>query len=106
MQKTNQQYELQVKGHLGDTFLAAFPELESERRGPDTVLTGHLPDSSAVYGVVVRLESLGLDLIELHCRQAQDGPDPNAHRLGPDDAAAELTIDAASIATPCITKIR
>jgi hypothetical protein len=37
----------------------------SEIRGGETVLTGSLEDSSAVYGVLAQIEALGLELIEL-----------------------------------------
>jgi hypothetical protein len=35
----------------------------------ETVLTGLLPDGSAVFGVLAQIEALGLDLLEL--RQTQ-----------------------------------
>ncbi|MGW2161438.1 hypothetical protein [Nonomuraea sp. NPDC001699] len=58
-------YLIRVGGHLGPITLAAFPALAARLEGPDTVLTGPLPDSPALYGVLAQLESLGLDLIEL-----------------------------------------
>jgi hypothetical protein len=44
------------------------PEVE----GSDTVLTGSLPDRSAVFGVLAQIEALGLELLEL--RQIQERP--------------------------------
>ena len=58
-------YEIRVRGHLGRTMLSAFSGLESRHSGDDTVLTGALPDQSALYGVLDQLELLGLDLLEL-----------------------------------------
>jgi monoterpene epsilon-lactone hydrolase len=58
-------YQIRVNGHLGPTFLAAFPALMSRHHGTETVLTGLLPDSAALYGVLTELEALGLDLIEV-----------------------------------------
>ena len=58
-------YLIRVTGHLGPAMLSAFPALASERLGADTVLTGLLPDSSALYGVLAEVEALGLDLVEL-----------------------------------------
>ncbi|TYK53041.1 hypothetical protein [Actinomadura decatromicini] len=58
-------YEIRVSGHLGPTFLMAFPALTAHRDGGQTVLTGALPDSSALYGVLAQLEALGLDLLEV-----------------------------------------
>jgi homospermidine synthase len=45
--------------------LRAFPALAAQTRGEDTLLRGWLPDQAAVYGVIARLEALGLELIEL-----------------------------------------
>jgi hypothetical protein len=59
-------YSIRIKGHLGATSLAAFPAMASEHRGGDTVLTGVLPDRSALFGVLAEVEALGLELIELH----------------------------------------
>ena len=57
--------EIRVRGHLGTRMLRAFPALRARPQGEDTLLTGRLPDQAAVYGVIARLEALGLDLLEL-----------------------------------------
>ncbi len=59
------QYEIRVRGHLGETMRTAFPELLARVDGTDTVLTGLLPDQAAVYGVLAAIESLGLELLEM-----------------------------------------
>ena len=58
-------YSIRVKGHLGATSLAAFPEMVSQQRGADCVLTGLLPDCSALFGILTQIEALGLELIEI-----------------------------------------
>ena len=58
-------YEIRVRGHLGAAMLRAFPGLTARTRGKDTLLTGCLQDQAAVYGVIARLEALGLELLEL-----------------------------------------
>jgi hypothetical protein len=58
-------YEIRVRGHLGKTMLSAFSGFDARRSGDDTVLTGALPDQSALYGVLGQLEDLGLELLEL-----------------------------------------
>jgi hypothetical protein len=60
-----QQYEIRVRGHLGAKMLRAFPALCARSGGGDTLLTGPLPDQAALYGVIARLESLGLELLEI-----------------------------------------
>jgi hypothetical protein len=58
-------YEIRVRGHLGAKMLRAFPPLTSQVRGKDTLLRGCLQDQAAIYGVVAKLEALGLELLEL-----------------------------------------
>ena len=58
-------YEIRVRGHLGTKMRRAFPALSARAQGEDTLLTGRLPDQAAVYGVIARLEALGLDLLGL-----------------------------------------
>jgi hypothetical protein len=58
-------YEISVRGHLGEATRSAFPALRAQQRGPDTVLTGTLPDQAALYGVLADIESLGLELLEV-----------------------------------------
>ena len=58
-------YKVRIKGRLGATALSAFPTMESEVRGGETVLTGSLEDQAAVYGALAQVEALGLELIEL-----------------------------------------
>ena len=58
-------YAIVIRGHLGKTMRAAFPDLGAEISGTDTRLTGALPDQSALYGVIAQIESLGLELLEV-----------------------------------------
>ena len=66
MNEPSNDYEIRVGGHLGDTLLGAFPELAAAVDGSDTVLTGRLRDPAAVYGIIARLESLGLERSHLY----------------------------------------
>jgi hypothetical protein len=59
------QYEIWVRGHLGETMRSAFPALRAGPRGEDTVLTGALPDQAALYGMLAEMEALGLELLEV-----------------------------------------
>jgi hypothetical protein len=58
-------YEIRVRGPIGPTMMQAFPALTATRSGHDTLLTGSLPDQSALYGVINQLEALGLQLLEI-----------------------------------------
>ena len=43
----------------------AFPGFQADVRSGDTVMTGGLADSAALYGVLAELEALGLELLEV-----------------------------------------
>ena len=58
-------YSIRVRGHLGATCLAAFPEMVSQQRGEDCILTGLVPDCSALFGILTQVEALGLELVEI-----------------------------------------
>jgi hypothetical protein len=60
-----QRYRISVRGHLGETIRSAFPALQAESMGGDTVLTGPLADGAALHGVLAEIESLGLELLEV-----------------------------------------
>jgi hypothetical protein len=72
-------YSIRIAGHLGPTSLAAFPEMDVEHRGNDCVLTGVLPDCSALFGIVAQIEALGLELIEIR-RLVPDPETPDGER--------------------------
>lgn len=59
------QYAIRVRGHLGEMLRSAFPALQAQPCGEDTVLTGPLPDQAALYGVLAEIEALGLELLEV-----------------------------------------
>jgi hypothetical protein len=63
--REQRRYEISVRGSIGPTIMEAFPTLAASRRGQDTLLTGSLPDQSALYGVIHQLEALGLQLLEI-----------------------------------------
>ena len=58
-------YRIRVRGRLGETIRCAFPALQAQASGGDTVLTGPLCDRAALYGVLAQLEALGLELLEV-----------------------------------------
>jgi hypothetical protein len=60
-----QQYEICVRGRLGEMIRFAFPALQARTSGDATVLTGTLADQAALYGVLAEIEALGLELIEV-----------------------------------------
>ena len=62
-------YEIRVRGPIGPAVMQAFPTLAANRTGHDTLLSGSIPDQSALYGVIHQLEALGLELLEITHRK-------------------------------------
>src|SRR3954454_7911925 len=61
-----------LKASIRATVLCPFPEMRSQRRGADTVLTGLL-DRSALFGVLAEIEALGLGLVEVRLLESPRG---------------------------------
>jgi hypothetical protein len=60
-----QRYRICVCGRLGETMRSAFPALQAQTQGDNTVLTGTFDDRAALYGVIAQIEALGLELLEV-----------------------------------------
>ena len=58
-------YEITVRGHLSETLAAAFAGLEAMPSSGLTVLHGEIADQAALFGVLERIESLGLELVDV-----------------------------------------
>jgi hypothetical protein len=58
-------YEIHVRGQVPSDVLEELDHLTVVEKPAVTVLTGVLPDQSALFGVLARLQDLGLELIEL-----------------------------------------
>lgn len=57
-------YEITVGGRLSVTLAAAFDGLSASAAPAGTVLCGEL-DQAALYGVIDRIDSLGLELLDV-----------------------------------------
>jgi hypothetical protein len=72
-------YRIRIRGRLGAVALSAFPEMVSEVKSGDTMLTGLLADRSALFGLLAQIEALALDLVELQeIRVEANPPKPEA----------------------------
>jgi hypothetical protein len=57
-------YQITVHGQLSETMVAALGGgLIATQSGTETVLSGEISDQSALFGVLGRMESLGLELV-------------------------------------------
>ena len=63
-------YEITVRGRLSETLIAAFGGMTATPAAGETVLSGVIADQSALYGVLERIESLGLELLDVRRTQA------------------------------------
>ena len=60
-------YQIRVKGHLDDTLAGWFEGLTvSNLEDGNTLLSGSLPDQSALQGVLKRISDMGLTLISVN----------------------------------------
>jgi hypothetical protein len=60
-------YEVRVRGRLSRTLATEFEQLalEANVEPVETVLTGPIEDQAALHGLLRRIESLGLELVEV-----------------------------------------
>jgi hypothetical protein len=58
-------YEIRFKGRLSDSVLAGFEGLRATVQPVETVLYGPVQDQAALYGLLDRIQSLGLELVEV-----------------------------------------
>jgi hypothetical protein len=58
-------YEITVRGRLSDTLIGAFDGLTATPTAAGTVLSGEIADQAALYGVLERIESLALELLDV-----------------------------------------
>jgi hypothetical protein len=78
--RTTTKYKIRVRGLLSDRLLSAFPEMDARIRNHETVLTGELPDQSALHGVLGRIEALGLELLDVRCARPRTDAQPRNFR--------------------------
>jgi len=63
--------EMLLKGRAEQTIAAAFDDFDVSTTDRDTVVRGEVVDHAALYGVIGRVQDLGLLLLEL--RTAEPG---------------------------------
>lgn len=61
------QYRIQVRGHLPDGWFEMVEHMEIIREADgNTTISGPIRDQSELYGLISRLQSLGLTLISIN----------------------------------------
>ena len=59
-------YEITFVGRAGDTLRAAFDDCTVTAGPGSTTLRAQLPDQAALWGLILRIIGLGLDVVDLH----------------------------------------
>jgi hypothetical protein len=68
-------YEIRIKGRVGDSVLLMFEGLTATTEPVETVLYGPVPDQEALHKLLAKLQSLGLEVTEF---RRLPGEDPDA----------------------------
>jgi hypothetical protein len=58
-------YEIRIKGRLSDSLSGAFEDFTAAVKPAETVMRGEVRDQSELHGLLERIQSLGLELIEV-----------------------------------------
>ena len=69
-------YRIVVRSELSGRYAVAFEGMEMETKNGDTVLTGEIIDQPHLYGILDRINGLGLQLLSVEA--LQEGTHPNA----------------------------
>ncbi len=56
-------YRIVVRSELGDRYALAFEGMEMDTKSGNTVLTGRIIDQPRLYGILARINGLGLELL-------------------------------------------
>jgi hypothetical protein len=67
-------YEIRIKGRVHDSLLPAFEGLEVTTEPVETIVYGPIANQEAVHELLIKLESLGLEVVEF--RRLPGQPDP------------------------------
>jgi hypothetical protein len=75
-------YEIHIRGRIPPDQLEEFENLQCATVEPaQTVLRGPIPDQAALHGVLIRLHSLGLELLEIRRPHEPGGSFEDAERI-------------------------
>jgi hypothetical protein len=73
-------YEIRIKGRVSDSLLSAFEGLAVTTEPVETIVYGPLADQDAIHRLLLKLESLGLEVVEF---RRLPGDDPGAAAPSP-----------------------
>jgi hypothetical protein len=73
-------YRIVVRSELSKVYAVAFEGMEMEAKDGDTVLTGTIIDQPQLYGILERINGLGLELLSVQALSDDVSPDATANR--------------------------
>jgi len=62
---TGRIYRIVVRSELSDTYAVAFEGMQMETKNGDTILTGKIIDQPHLFGILARINGLGLELLSV-----------------------------------------
>ena len=65
VQEPETRYEIRVRGRVSEAALAAFEGMDADVASTETVLHGPVADQTGLHGLLDRIQSLGLELVEV-----------------------------------------
>ena len=65
MTRSGTSYRIVVRSELSDSYAVAFEGMEMETQDGDTILTGEVIDQPQLYGILDRINGLGLQLLSV-----------------------------------------
>jgi hypothetical protein len=69
-------YVIRVKGHLDPFWQEWFEYLAiTHQSDGTTLLSGHIQDQAALYGILIKMRDLGLTLLELSASEPTPSPE-------------------------------
>jgi len=77
---TGRVYRIVVRSELSGTYAVAFEGMEMETKNGDTVLTGTIIDQPQLYGMLERINGLGLELLSVRALPDDANPGDSENR--------------------------
>lgn len=85
---TGKLYRIVVRSELDDRYASAFEGMRMEMRDRQTILTGEVKDQPHLFGILERLNGLGLELLSVEAlsedaRPIAEGIESRSYEPGP-----------------------
>jgi len=71
---TNTLYRIEVRSELSDRYALAFEGMHMETKEGETTLTGEVKDQPHLFGILARINALGLELLSVRALPEETHP--------------------------------